>query len=99
MRCWINHSEKEYEACLEPELEDEKCNSVYGFTQFNDETTVIAISADLAIKDAVEVFTHELDHVAAGKGVGHGEKWKQEFEKIFREYNRIGNEMFPEQKD
>ena len=94
------HPEKEYKACIEPELENKKGNTVHGFTQFNDdETPIIAISAELTIKDAVEIFAHELAHVATGKGVGHGEKWEQEYEKIFREYNRIGNEMFPEQED
>lgn len=93
------YPKKEYKACFEPELEDEKGNTVYGFTQFNDdETPVIAISADLTIKDAVEIFAHELAHAAAGVGAGHGKKWKQEFEKIFQEYHRIGREMFPEQE-
>lgn len=93
------YPKKEYKACFEPELEDEKGNTVYGFTQFNDgETPVIAISAELTIKDAVEIFAHELAHVAAGAGAGHGKKWKQEFEKIFHEYHRIGREKFHEQE-
>lgn len=89
------HPEKEYKACIEPELENKK--GVHGFTQFNDDKTpVIAISADLTIKDAAEVFAHELAHVAAGKGAGHGETWNKEYKKIHQEYRRVGREKFPE---
>lgn len=89
------YPEKAYRACIEPEMKDEEGNTVYGYTQFNDgEIPVVAISADLTIRDSIEIFAHELAHVAAGKGEGHGEKWEKEFEKIFQEYHRIGAEMF-----
>lgn len=55
---------------------------------------IIAVSAELTIKDAIEIFAHELAHVASGEDAGHGEKWEQEFEKIFQEYHRIGREIF-----
>lgn len=56
----------------------------------------IAISAELSITDATEIFAHELAHVAAGEKAGHGERWDEEFQKIFNEYNRIGRERFGE---
>lgn len=41
---------------------------MFGFTQFSKgETPVIAISAELSITDATEIFAHELAHVAAGE--------------------------------
>ena len=61
---------------------------------YEDETPIVAISAELAIKDAAEVFGHELAHVAAGEGVGHGEEWEEAFENIRKEYQRIGEELF-----
>lgn len=89
------HADKEYKACIEPVIQDDKGNKAYGFTQFNKgEIPIIAISAELTIKDAIEIFAHELAHVASGEDDGHGEKWEQEFEKIFQEYHRIGREIF-----
>ena len=76
-------------------MEDENGKEVFGYTQFTkDEDPVIAISADLSIKNATEIFAHELAHVAAGEGAGHGEKWETEFQKIFDEYNRVGQKRF-----
>lgn len=52
--------------------------------------------SELNIMDATEIFAHELAHVAAGEGAGHGERWDEEFQRIFDEYNRIGKERFGE---
>lgn len=35
--------------------------------------------------------------MAAGEGAGHGERWDEEFQRIFDEYNRIGRERFGEE--
>lgn len=89
------YPDKEYKACIEVDMKDEEGNPVYGFTQFSEgETPVVAISADLTIKDAAEIFAHELVHVAVGEKKGHGEEWESAFDAIFKEYNRIGEEMF-----
>lgn len=89
------YPEKEYKAHIEPDIQDEEGKTAYGFTQFEEDgIPVIAVSAELTIKDAVEIFAHELAHVAAGESVGHGEEWENAFENIFQEYNRIGEEMF-----
>lgn len=89
------YPEKEYRACIEPDITDDQGEKAYGVTIFyEDESPVIAISAELAIKDGAEVFAHELAHVVAGEGNGHGEEWEQAFENIFKEYQRIGKAMF-----
>lgn len=91
------YPDKKYKACIEPSIKDDEGNRVFGFTQFSKgETPVIAISAELNIMDATEIFAHELAHVAAGEGAGHGERWDEEFKRIFDEYNRIGKERFGE---
>ena len=78
-------------------IKDDEGNRVFGFTQFSKgETPVIAISAELNIMDATEIFAHELAHVAAGEGAGHGERWDKEFQRIFDEYNQIGKGRFGE---
>lgn len=83
------YPDKKYKACIEPSIKDDEGNRVFGFTQFSKgETPVIAISAELSITDATEIFAHELAHVAAGEGAGHGERWDEEFQRIFDEYNR-----------
>ena len=94
------YPEKEYKACIEPDITDDQGEKAYGITIFyEDETPIVAISAELAIKDAAEVFAHELAHVAAGEGAGHGKEWEEAFDKICREYQRIGEEMFKEEGD
>lgn len=86
---------KEYKACIEPDITDGQGEKAYGITIFyKDDIPIVAISAELTIKDAAEVFAHELAHVAAGEGVGHGEEWEEAFENIHKEYQRIGEELF-----
>lgn len=89
------YPEKEYKACFLQDIRDSHGEIAHGFTQFDDSgIPKIAISAELTIIDAVEIFAHELAHVADGGKSVHGEKWEQEFEKLYQEYNRLGNEMF-----
>lgn len=84
------YPDKKYKACIGPSIKDDEGNRVFGFTQFSKgETPVIAISAELSITDATEIFAHELAHVAAGEGAGLGERWDEEFQRIFDEYNRM----------
>ena len=93
------YPEKEYKACIEPNIIDVQGEKAYGVTIFfGNDLPIVAISAELAIKDAAEVFAHELAHVAAGEGAGHGEEWEEAFENIHKEYQRIGEEMFGEKE-
>lgn len=68
-----------------------------GLTSWNEDGTIdVDISAKLPVADAVEILAHELAHVAAGKDEGHGEKWEQAFDAIHAEFERIGNDLFPD---
>lgn len=68
-----------------------------GLTSWNEDGTIdVDISAKLTVADAVEILAHELAHVAAGENEGHGEKWEQAFDAIRAEFNRIGNDLFPD---
>ena len=86
---------KRYMAYIDVDMQDENGEKVCGCTQFNDDNTpIIFIDASLSIKNAVEIFAHELAHVAAGEQEGHGELWEKAFDEIQNEYNRIGTELY-----
>lgn len=44
----------------------------------------------------VEIFAHELAHVATPEDREHGGAWKAAFDRIFEEYNRIAQDLFGE---
>ncbi len=89
------YPDKEYIAFMGEHLEDEEGKPVFGYTEYLDgEKPVITIDAGLTIKDATEIFAHELAHVAAGMEAEHGEKWEREFDRIHKKYTEIGEEMF-----
>jgi len=90
------HPEKRYQAVFDEDIKDGDGKEAFGETFFPDDgsSPTVSISAYLSIKDAIEIFAHELAHVAAGKEHDHDEAWEMEFQKIFDEYNRIGNERF-----
>ena len=68
---------------------------VFGETCFQEDGSVLVfVNAELKIPDAVEIFAHELAHVAVGNDEGHGKAWEEAFDSIFKEYNRIGYEFF-----
>lgn len=79
---------------------DENGSERYGATVFYDDGSVdVIVSTKLSVADAVEVFTHELAHVADGKdNEPHEESWEKHFDAIFEEYDRICNEMFPSEE-
>ena len=52
------------------------------------------IAEGVKVLDAVEILSHELAHVAVGADHEHDEVWEAAFDAIFKEYNRIGDEMF-----
>lgn len=69
---------------------------MYGLTDFADDGSVaVFVKPSLEVADAVEVLAHELAHVAVGVEHDHDEVWQEAFDKIFEEYNRIGNQKFP----
>ena len=82
--CW-------FDAVDDPEDTDGHC----GWTQWTDDgDVVVAVDFGLRLADAVEIFAHELAHVAVGPDADHGEEWEKAVDAIHVEYNRIGNERF-----
>lgn len=91
------YPEKDCE-CLFDAVDDPKdVDGHYGWTEWNDDGTIaVAVDIGLPLKDAVEIFAHELAHVAAGSDAEHGEAWESAFDAIHAEYDRIGNDLFDE---
>lgn len=87
---------KSYKAYIDLDLKDEDGKEVLGITVFpaDGSEPIVLISADLKFGDSVEILAHELAHVAAGIEAKHDGEWEIAFQKIFEEYNRIGNERF-----
>lgn len=86
------YPDKECECSWNPLLEDEEENGepIYGYTHFGDDGTVlVCVGTGLPINHSVEIFAHELAHVAVGKDHEHDEAWEQAFEAIYQEYNRM----------
>lgn len=84
------YPDKDYIAQLAPRIEDENGEEVFGETCFPESgLPVITISTRLTINDAIEVFAHELAHIAATLEVGHGAVWDEietELQERFNEY-------------
>ena len=55
---------------------------------------VVEVSGEIPIAAGVEIFAHELAHVATPEDREHGEAWKDAFDRIFEEYNRIAQDLF-----
>lgn len=91
------YPDKECEIYWEPQIRDEEDGKpVHGLTDFADDGSVaVFVKPSLEVADAVEILAHELAHVAVGIEHDHDEVWQEAFDKIFEEYNRIGNQMFP----
>ena len=80
----------------------------YATTVFCDDGEIqVTVDAKLPVVNAVEVFTHELAHVAVGiigdgsdqsERTYHGKEWEDAFDAIFKEYDRICDELFPPDK-
>lgn len=90
------YPEKHYEAYWEPMIRDAEDGApALGMTDFADDGTVsVFIKPDLEVNHAVEIFAHELAHVAVGLEHNHDETWENAFESIFQEYNKLGDAMF-----
>lgn len=86
--------DKNYIAYIDVDMKDEDGQRVYGCTQFDcDSIPIIFIDSSLSLQNAIEIFAHELAHVASGEKAGHGQEWEKSFEDIFNEYNRIVEEL------
>lgn len=95
------YPDKRYMAHYNPDPIDSD-DPHYGETVFPEDGGVptVLVCADLPITDAVEIFAHELAHVAAGNTEeSHGTEWETAFEAIFNEYERIGKNLFSQQEE
>ena len=88
--------DKKYTAYFEPNIRDsEHGEKVCGLTDFGDDGEItVFIDTELSINNAVEIFAHELAHVAVGVEHDHDEVWEKAFDDLFEEYNKIGEVMF-----
>lgn len=87
-----------YNAYFDVNMKDEKGESVYGVTNFDENGEItIFIDSNLNMSNAVEIFAHELAHAGVGKEHHHDEVWEKAFDDLFNEYNKIGSEMFSRQ--
>lgn len=90
----------EYKAFIDPYIRPGEDNKkVYGLTEFDEGNITIYIDSELKIVDAIEIFAHELAHAAVGVEHDHDEAWEGAFDALFEEYNKIGDELFAENKE
>lgn len=87
---------KVYKAYWEPDIRGrtsgEEC---CGCTDFQSEgMPYVFVGTDLETSNAVEVFAHELAHVAVGFEHDHDDEWQKAFDDIFDEYVLLSREMF-----
>lgn len=93
-QAYKNLFDKPFQAFFDQHKDDGHKNK-YGFTHFvKGEIPTIIIFAEHSVNICVETFAHELAHVAVGVEHEHDAVWKEAFDKISAEYNRIGEELY-----
>lgn len=92
------YPEKECQCYFDALDENTNGKGPFGVTAFEEKMIYVFVDVRMNLLDAVEVFAHELAHVAVGDNAGHGEEWEKAFENIHEEYTRIGDEMFGEEE-
>ena len=91
------YPEKKCTCIWDPTIQDNPEMGPFGATDFLDDgEIVVRVSPMLQVADASEVFAHELAHVAVGFNNDHNEVWKNAFDRIYDEYNRVAEERFPD---
>ena len=88
------YPEREYAAYFAPEVEDGSGGAACGVTTFPEDGSppVVEVSGEIPIAAGVEIFAHELAHVATPEDREHGEAWKAAFDRMgltARSYDRI----------
>ena len=92
-----NLYDKPFEARFANNEDDpDRSSEEYGYTYFplDGSTPTIVIFAGFTVNVCAETLAHELAHIAVGVEHGHDEIWEEAFERIFQEYNRLGNTRF-----
>ena len=93
------YPEKDCICFWDVEIKDEETGkTACGFTNFAGGEIVVCVSSGITVVNAVEIFAHELAHVAVGEAHDHDKAWEAAFDAIFKEYNRVGKQLFAEEK-
>lgn len=94
------YPDKECDVFWDQHQEDEHKDE-YGFTNFPADGGIpqVLVFAEHPVNIQTETFAHELAHVAVGPEHEHDEVWEAAFDAIFKEYNRLGDLMFPKPED
>ena len=89
------YPDKKCECWLDVAPDGWKEGDGYGFTVFHDDGSPpsVVIYGDFSVLQQIEIFAHELAHVAVGPEHDHDEVWFSAFELIFQQYNIIGEEI------
>ena len=79
---------------------DPKHENEYGYTIFPSDNTIpeIYIFAEHSVNICIETLAHELAHVAVGVEHEHDSIWDEAFEKIRKEYDKIGTMWFEDER-
>lgn len=81
---------REYECQWHEDLRGENGDKVLGLTSFTEgKVPQVFVSTAISVSDSVEVYAHELAHVAVGIDHQHDDEWETAFEAIYQEYNRL----------
>lgn len=80
------YPKREYAAYFVPEVEDGSGGAACGVTTFPEDGSppIVEVSGEIPIAAGVEIFAHELAHVATPEDREHGEAWKAAFNRILR---------------
>lgn len=67
---------------------------ICGYTLFPDDGSMpeVRVSAHIPYVRVVEIIGHEVAHVVAGTKAGHGAEWRQAFDAIKQEFDRLTRE-------
>lgn len=90
------YPDKQCDCYWEPEIRKaENGAEAFGLTDFGEDGTVaVFVTPTIPVCDCAEILAHELAHVAVGVEHNHDSAWEDAFDSIFREYNRIADELF-----
>lgn len=94
------YPDKECEIFYDMHQGDEH-DTEYGYAHFpkDGSTPSVYIFAEHPINIQTETLGHELAHIAVGPEHEHDSVWEDAFNRIFNEYNRVGDIIFGERTE
>ena len=81
-----------------PDEDHDGKESPLGYTNFPDDGSIpqIVLIAEYPVNIMVEIFAHELAHVAVGQEHEHDDVWEEAFDAIFKGYSNICDGLYAE---